>query len=159
MLDSNGNWLEKLVRLPADNRESKERKLIAQSVCCDSRCPAGNGIHLHGKFIKSGAICLRLGSHKEVYSPDHRQQPNSHKLSQTPFSAVPIDDVSPMFRNNDPHSWMRQQGSRDPSFETLGLHPLPCASYQLQVGFSRQPPVARKAEALIRRRIWRATGR
>jgi hypothetical protein len=114
---------------------------------------------LRGEFIKSGAICLGLGSHKEVYTPDYRQQPKTYELSQTSFCAVPIDDVSPMFRNNDPHSRMKQQGSRDPSFETLGLHPLPCTSYQLQVGFSRQPPFARKAEALIRRRIWRVAGR
>jgi hypothetical protein len=128
-------------------------------VCCDSSCPAGNGIYLCGELIKSRAVGLRLGSHEKVYPPNYRQQSKSHKLSQASFGTVPIDDVSPMFRNNHPYPRMKQQGSRDPGLETLGVYPLPCTSYQLEVGLFRQPPVAGKAEALMRRRIWMATGR
>jgi hypothetical protein len=80
-LDSNGNWLERVVRLPADSRESKKRKPTALSVCCNSSCPRGNGIYLRAKFIKSRAIGFGLGSHKQVYSADYRQQPKAHELT------------------------------------------------------------------------------
>jgi hypothetical protein len=80
-LDSNGNWLERVVRLPADSRESKKRKLTALSVCCDSSCPRGNSIYLRAEFIKSRAIRLGLGSQEQVYSADYRQQPKTHELA------------------------------------------------------------------------------
>jgi hypothetical protein len=52
---------------------------------------------------------------------------------------------------------MKQQGSRCPSFEMLGLHPLPCTSNRFEVGFLRQPQAAMVAKWFTRQRTSLAT--
>jgi hypothetical protein len=68
-----------------------------------------------------------------------REQSGSNELTQTPLHPVPVDDSPPMLGNHNPDPRMRQQGSRCPGFEVLGLDPLPCTSDNFEIGFPRQP--------------------
>jgi hypothetical protein len=62
-----------------------------------------------------------------------------------------------VFGNYDADPGMKQQGSRCPSLEMLGLHPLPCTSNCFEIGFLRQPAAAMIAKWFTRQRISMAT--
>ena len=123
------------------------------------RSPIGNHIDFNCKLVKARAISFRFRAQQDINATCRRQYSHSRQFTQLPLGAVPIDDVMPVFRNHHADPWMKQQGSRCTSFETLGLHPLPCTPYRLQIGLSRQPEAARKAERFTRQRIWSVTGR
>ncbi|HET7613297.1 MAG TPA: hypothetical protein VFK26_05180 [Gemmatimonadaceae bacterium] len=68
-----------------------------------------------------------------------REQSGSNELAQPPLHPVSLNDFPSMLGNDNPNPRMRQQGSRCPSFEVLGLDPLPCTSDNFEIGLARQP--------------------
>jgi hypothetical protein len=112
----------------------------------NSRCPPCDRVDIHRKLVKARTICLGFCAEQDVDPSKNRQHSRSGQLTQASLCAVPVDNASSIFRNNHTHSWMKQQGSRCPSIETLGLHPLPCTPYRFKLGLFRQPGAARKAE-------------
>ena len=125
----------------------------------DPRCPQRDCIDFHRKLVKARTVGLGFCAEQYVDPSKNRQHSRSGQLTQPPLRAVPVDDVSAIFRNHHTDSRMKQQGSRCPSFETLGLHPLPCTPYRFKFGLFRQPGAARKAEWLTRQRTSSAAGR
>jgi hypothetical protein len=81
------------------------------------------------------------------------QKPRSYQLAKSSFDAVTFDDIASVFRDDDSHSRIEQRGSSYPSFQSLGLDSLPCSPYAFEIGLTRQPRLARKAEGFRRRRI------
>jgi len=103
-------------------------------------CPLTNGNHVDRQILESCFVRFWFGTNEEIDPTIQiRQQSRSNEFSQTPFYAVPVDDSAPMLGDDDPHPRMRQQGSRCPGLEVLGLNPLPCASDNFEIGLARQP--------------------
>jgi hypothetical protein len=121
--------------------------------------PAANYCNLVGQLFKAAAVCLRLRSNQKIYSCDVRQKSGTNNLTKAAFDEIPLDNLPSVLWDNDTHPWMRQQGSGCSSFQTLGLHSLPCTPYRFQIGFARKPGPARETERLRRRRISSATER
>lgn len=87
-----------------------------------------------------------------------REHPRPNQLTQPPFHAIPVDDSPPVLGDDNSHPRMRQQGSRRPGLEVLGLNPLPCTSDNFEVGFARQPQPTGETQGAMRRRISSVVG-
>jgi hypothetical protein len=119
----------------------------------NSCSPPGDCVDFHRKLVEARAVCFRFRAKQYINPSSNGQYSRPRQLTEPALYAIPVYNVSSVFRNNHTNPWMKQQGSGRASFETLGLHPLPCTSYRFQIGLSRQPGAARKAERLTRRRI------
>lgn len=99
-----------------------------------------DGNHVNCQILKRCVVRIGFGTNEEIDATIQiREQPGSNELAQAPFHPVPVNDAPPVLGDHNPHPWMRQQGSRCPSFEALGLNPLPCTSDNFEIGLARQP--------------------
>jgi hypothetical protein len=95
---------------------------------CEMRSPVYHRFYLTRELAEGGRIGCRFGTEKQIYSANNRQHTQADNLAKTTFGAIPVDDVSSMLWHHNADSWRKRKGSRRPSLETLGLHPLPCTS-------------------------------
>jgi hypothetical protein len=123
-------------QLVAANEEDKE---LAHQSAFDPRRPFTDYANIVGKLLKGRPIGLWLRPNKKVDTTEAGQQPDPHDFSQPTLNTVPINDLASVFGHYDSDSWIQQQGSRCSSFESLGLHSLPCSSYRFQIGFACKP--------------------
>jgi hypothetical protein len=76
---------------------------------------------------------------------------DSHDFSQTPFELVAVDRGVAVARNDNSNSRMPERGSEASDVEMTTPDSLPPSNDGFQVAFSRQPELAGKADATVRR--------
>lgn len=122
-------------------------------------CPATYVADVDRKILKGRVIRIWFGPNQEIDTTiESRQEGGSDKFAQTSLHSVALYDSSPVFGNDHSYPWMRQQGSRCPGFKALGLDPLPCTSYNLEIAFPCQPQPTRETQRARRRRISSVVG-
>jgi hypothetical protein len=117
-----------------------------------------DGAHIFGKLLEGGIVCLGLRTDEKVRTFQMGQKLRANQLTQASLDPIPLDDLSPVFWDDDSDPWMQQQGSAYPGFEALGLDSLPCTSNSFEVGLARQPRGTRKPKRFRRRRISMVVG-
>jgi hypothetical protein len=117
-----------------------------------------NGAHIFGKLLEGGIVCLGLRTDEKISTFEVGQKLRAHQLTQPSFDTISLDDLSPVFWDDDSNPWMHEQGSAYPSFKALGLDSLPCTSNSFEVGLARQSRTTRKPKRFRRRRISMVVG-
>ena len=103
---------------------------------------------------EAGAVGLGEGADDEVHRGEDGEEMQADDLAEAALETVAVDGrrLVPRHDDADPRARARQRGSDGPDLEVPGPDALPLSPDLLEIGVPRQPPAARKAPRLRRRR-------
>jgi hypothetical protein len=163
-LDNSGTRRGVSVRSPPGTRARTrpERAASREGLRCRrfsrrrGREAANHAADVARETVERRIVGLATSSDRHVarrFGPERRKQPGSRQFSKPPLEAVAIDRGVVVSWHDDPNPRMRQRGREHADIEVRGANSLPLLNDCLNVEASGEPSLARKSEAVRRRRI------